>query len=335
MDFFEHNPVNRRDFIKRSAAGIAAIPLANSGILFSGNYADTTKVAVIKTENRIEGINTAMKILNFESPKNRKVVIKPNFNTADPAPAGTHNDALETIVKGLWDRGASSITLGERSGPPDTNDVITQKGVFHMAKNLDFEVVNYLETPDSGWAHFKPNGTKWEKGFTVPKMAVEADYFVSTCCLKTHGYGGVFTMSLKLAVGLTPKKLMRELHGNRDTWMRHMIADINQAHKTDLVVMDGIETFVDGGPSRGKKKKGNVIIAGTDRIAVDATGVAVLKELGSNDKIMGTKIFAQEQIERAVDVGLGVDSPSKIEFVTADSASKEYADKLKEILLKG
>ncbi len=78
-----------------------------------------------------------------------------------------------------------------------------------------------------------------------------------------------------------------------------------------------------------------VIIAGTDRIAVDAVGVAVLKELGSNEAIMNRKIFEQEQISRAVELRLGVTSPEKIDLVTGDGTSRMYAAKLESILARG
>ena len=182
---------------------------------------------------------------------------------------------------------------------------------------------------------FNPEGNHWEEGFQIARTAAEADYFVSTCCLKTHGYGGVFTLSLKLTVGLTPKRLMRELHGKRQTDMRKMIAEINLGYKPDFIILDGVEGFVDGGPSKGEKKSANVFLASTDRVALDAAGVAVLKDLGSNDAIMGTKVFEQEQISRAVELNLGIGSPDQIEFVTPDRQSKLYAEKLKAILAQG
>jgi uncharacterized protein (DUF362 family) len=156
---------------------------------------------------------------------------------------------------------------------------------------------------------------------------------VSTCCLKTHGFGGVFTMSLKLAVGLTPRAVRRGMHRSPD--MRRMIAELNQGYAPDLIVLDGLEAFTDGGPSSGTLKRANVFLAGTDRVAVDAVGLAILKELGSNDAIMGTPIFAQEQIARAVAVGLGASGPGDVELVSDDAAGWAYAGRLKEILARG
>jgi uncharacterized protein (DUF362 family) len=78
-----------------------------------------------------------------------------------------------------------------------------------------------------------------------------------------------------------------------------------------------------------------VVIGGTDRVAVDAVGVAVLKDLGSNATIMSKKVFDQDQIRRAVEIGLGVTGPGQIEIVSSDEAGKAYAAKIRAILMEG
>jgi len=335
MDKEKFSVLTRRDFIKGSALGLIFLPVLNCESLLKEGAEKKAKVALVKTQDRRHGVNTVLKIMDFAPLKDKKVVIKPNFNTADATPGSTHNDTLSQLIRELYNRGASGITIGERSGPPPTKQVMEDKGIFELARDMEVNIINYEELEEKDWVHFNPQGIHWENGFYIPRAAVEAEYFVSTCCLKTHGAGGVFTMSLKLAVGLTPKRLMRELHGARDTHMRRMIAEINLGYKPDLIVLDGIEAFVDRGPSRGTMKRGDVFIGGTDRIAVDAVGLAVLKELGSNDAIMNSKIFEQEQIERAVELGLGISKPDQIEFVTPDEPSEIYAEKLRTILTKG
>ena len=126
---------------------------------------------------------------------------------------------------------------------------------------------------------------------------------------------------------------MTELHGSRH--QQKMIAEINAPFKPDIIVLDGMDAFVDGGPMNGKGAKGNVFLASTDRVAIDAVGVAILKWLGSNNQIMNPKIFEQEQIARAVEIGLGASSPSEIDVVAVDDQSREYRDQVVEILNKG
>ncbi|MBM3310092.1 MAG: DUF362 domain-containing protein [Candidatus Aminicenantes bacterium] len=327
--------MNRREFLKASAAGAAAFSAARKDLWPVQETARTAQVALVRTTDRAKGVEEILKLLGPPLPEGKRVFIKPNFNTADPAPGSTHNDTLRALVREMKSLGATGVTVGDRSGPPKTSQVLADKGIPALAQEAGFDVVNFEDLPADGWVHFNPPGNHWSNGFDVAKAVVEAEYLLATCCLKTHGFGGVFTMSLKLAVGATPKSLMRELHGARTTHMRRMIAEMNLGFKPQLIVLDGVEAFVDGGPSTGKKVEAGVFLAGTDRVAVDAVGLAVLKDLGSNEAIMSAKVFEQEQIQRAVELGLGVDTPGHIDILAADAAGKAYAEKLKAILARG
>ena len=324
--------INRRDFIKTSLAGATALSVLRPDLLSGAAPAGRTAVVLVKTLDRTQGVKDALKLLSFPSPKGKSVVIKPNFNTADPAPGSTHNDTLRQIVLEMKARGAGRLTLAERSGPPATAKVMEEKGIPALADELKFEIVNFETLGPDGWKHFQPDGSHWKNGFDIAKPIAEAEYLVSTCCLKTHRWGTI-TMSLKLAVGTTPKTLMREMHGSPD--IRLMIAELNLGFKPQVIIMDGVNAFVDGGPSTGKMVEAGVVIAGTDRVAVDAVGVAVLKELGSNETIMGRKIFEQDQIKRAVELGLGAAGPDAIEIVAGDKAGRDYADRIRAILKQG
>jgi uncharacterized protein (DUF362 family) len=98
--------------------------------------------------------------------------------------------------------------------------------------------------------------------------------------------------------------------------------------------MDGVLTFVDGGPMKGTLKEGNVFVAGTDKIAIDAVGVAILRILGTTKEVSDGPIFDQEQIKRATELGFGITSPEEIELITdspeGDKLIKKIAKKLKE-----
>ncbi len=326
------NGLSRREFLKGSLAGLAGLPALRMPIPVVSPDS-TAKVALIKTGDRKTGVREALKLFNYAPAAGKKVYIKPNFNTADSTPGSTHNDTLSELVKIMQDQGARTVMVGDRSGPVATEKVLAGKGIPALGRELGFAVMNFSELPESDWLLQNIEGGHWENGFLFARPAREAEYIVSTCCLKTHGFGGIFTMSLKLSVGLVPSKQMRELHGSPH--MRKMIAEINTAYAPQLIVLDAIEAFVDKGPMEGPRKTAQVFLAGNDRVAVDAVGVAVLKELGSNQAIMERKIFAQEQIMRAAELGLGVRSPEQIEFITADRAGKLYADKLKSILAQG
>ncbi|WP_298435167.1 DUF362 domain-containing protein [Geobacter sp.] len=333
--------MNRREFMIAVAGGAFAV-MAGEGLTGEAwgrgpapaAGRGRSRVALIKTGDRAAGIKRAIRLLGVNPVAGKRVLLKPNFNTADPFPASTHNDTLIHLIAELREMGAKTITIGERSGPPDTGDVLREKGIYELCRRLDAGLVNFEELPPEGWVKVSPPGNHWRNGFLVAKPVLDAECVVTTCCLKTHGYGGVFTMSLKLSVGITHKSNMRELHTSFLS-QRKMIAEINQAYAPALILLDGIEAFVDGGPSKGPKKKADVILAGTDRIAIDAVGLALLKELGSNREIMEKRIFAQEQIARAVELGLGVRSAGEIEIVADDQPGERYAEKVRQILAKG
>ena len=82
----------------------------------------------------------------------------------------------------------------------------------------------------------------------------------------------------------------------------------------------------------GKRVPARVVLAGTDRIAVDAVGVALLRYYGTTPEVSRGGIFEQEQIARAVELKLGVSGPEQIELVTGDRDSAEYATKIRAVL---
>jgi len=71
-----------------------------------------------------------------------------------------------------------------------------------------------------------------------------------------------------------------------------------------------------------------VILASTDRVALDAVGVAALKVHGTTRKIKGRKVFEQDQIRRAAELGLGASSPDDIEIVPVDEGTRGVAEKI-------
>jgi uncharacterized protein (DUF362 family) len=296
-----------------------------------------SRVTFAETRDRRAGVTQSLAALGLNPVKGRHVLVKPNFNTADEVPGSTHNDTLVALVEEMWRMGARTVTLGERSYPL-TREVMEAKGIPRLMAGLDVRVVDFDELDRKDWVEVRPEDSHWRDGFRIARPVLEAECLVSTGCLKTHQYGGVFTMALKLHVGVVPTTrhgfgYMRELHGSPH--QQELIAEINAPFRPDLVVMDGIDAFVDGGPMTGKRAKGNVFLASADRVAIDAVGVAVLKSLGSNPAIMGPKVFEQRQIARAAAIGLGARSPADVDLVAADEGSRPYRDRIAAILARG
>jgi uncharacterized protein (DUF362 family) len=295
------------------------------------------KISLVKTKNRAEGVRLAIDLLGFNPVASRDVFLKPNFNSADPTPGSTHLDVLRALVLKLSEMGAGKITVGDRSGMGNTRQVLQSLGVFTLANELGFDTLVLDEQRAEDWVRINPSGSHWRQGFPFARACLESEALVQTCCLKTHRYGGHFTMSLKNSVGMVAKLVpgesynyMNELHSSPD--QRSMIAEINSAYQPALVVLDGLEAFVNGGPDKGKLVRPGVVLAGSDRVAIDAVGVGILRYFGTTPEVTNGAIFQQEQIARAVELGLGASSPDQIELVTDDKESETFATQLREIL---
>jgi uncharacterized protein (DUF362 family) len=299
-----------------------------------------SRVAFVKTSDRAAGVHKAIDLLGINPVGGKRVFLKPNFNSADPAPGSTHPDILRALVSKMNELGAAKITVGDRSGMGNTRKVMQQLGVFKLAEELDFETVVFDELTVDDWEMLQPPNTHWKMGFPVARSCLEAEAIIQACCLKTHRYGGHFTMSLKNSVGLVAKHNLRDSHNfmqelHSSNYQRVMIAEINAAYTPELVILDGVEAFISGGPANGERVSSQVVLAGTDRVAIDAVGVALLRYHGCQTNVAQGEIFQQEQIARAVELGLGVDSPDKIEFITGDTDSAAYAEQIKGILISG
>lgn len=326
--------MDRRDMLKLSLAAGSAAALARIADAAPGTR---SRVVLIKSEDRRSGVRRALGLLGVGGLAGKSVVIKPNCNSADPFPGSTHLDTLETLGAWLAGAGASQITVADRSGMGNTREVLQDKGVFAQATRLGWRAVVLDELPAREWIHHPLPGGHWKRGVLFPKPLEAAGAIVNTCCLKTHRFGGDFTLSLKNSVGAVAKtgpdgyNYVRELHSS--VHQRLMIAEVNQAYRPALVLLDGMEAFVNGGPEYGGKVSPGVLIAGTDRVAVDAVGVAVLRLHGTTPAVSSGPIFGQEQIARAAELGLGVGRPELIDLGTDDGPGEEFLARVRPILL--
>src|SRR6478735_3191820 len=306
--------MNRRQFLKDASVTMSGVIFAPSLLHAFEVAPSVSHVAFVKTTDRAAGVKRAIDLLGMEKFRGKDLFIKPNFNSSDPTPGSTHEDTLVALMRQLKAMGAGPLTLGDRSGMGNTREVMGKKSAFQMGKELDAKIVVFDELAADDWELLKQQDSHWEQGFALPRVVRKAGGVVQTCCLKTHRYGGHFTLSLKNSVGFAAKQVpndsynyMTELHSSRD--QRRMIAEINAAYTPALVVLDAVQGLTTEGPDKGTLVEPGIMIAGTDRIAVDAVGVALLRHYGTTVEVSRGAIFQQEQIARAVQLGLGVSGP--------------------------
>lgn len=303
----------------------------------NGTVSGASKVYVVETTDRREGTRILLGEFRDIDFRDKSVALKANFNSADPPPASTHLDTLEELVGYLRDAGAGDVTLAERSGMGNTGAVLEAMGVHDLGERLGFTVISLEDLGADGWVKVEADWLSWRDGFYIARVFRESDRVIQTCCLKTHRYGGHFTMSLKNSVGLVAKKVpgdshdyMQELHTS--PLQRVMIGEINAFYDVDLVVMDAVEAFVTGGPDKGKLVRPGLMLASRDRVALDAVGVAILRSYGSTGNVMDGKVFELDQIRRAAEIGVGAASAEDIELVPLNDGAIAKVVEIKDYL---
>ena len=217
--------------------------------------------------------------------------------------------------------------------------ILGELGTMESIKKLGINFLPLEELESERWQKVDLPESHWKNGIEAPDFVVQKGCVVQVCNLKTHRFGGKFSASLKNSLGLIAKhssktsyNYMEELHSSLS--QRLMIAEVNQIYTPELIIMDAVQCFISGGPETGELADSGVIAASRDRVALDATGYAILRRFTPRRIREYGPIFEEEQIKRAAELGLGVTSPEEIQLVTDDDASSLFAEGIKNLLSK-
>lgn len=119
-------------------------------------------------------------------------------------------------------------------------------------------------------------GAKIFKKATVFKPFLDADVVINLPKMKVH-LAGTVTLGLKNWNGIIPN-----VHPNDQQQGAHRIdlgqkmADLYKIRKADLTIVDGIIGMEGQGPHAGSPIEMNLIVAGTDTVAVDAVTCSIM-----------------------------------------------------------
>lgn len=271
------------------------------------------RVAKVKFKGNLkEAIETSVNLLGgFEKfiQKGDVVLLKPNFNTADPFPASTDFEFLKAIVELIYQREPKLVMIGESSTMSfNTKKIMEKLGVFKL---LDLEPPPRIYVFEE-WQWIKreiPNG-KYLKTVSITEILERADKIILLPCLKTHKYAQ-FTGALKLAVGFMKPVERIKLHMFH---LQEKIAELNTLFKPSLIIMDARKCFINRGPAEGEVRGPNFILASDDRIAIDIEGIKIIQSFSGNS-LKNIYPWQLPQIKRAVDLGLGVKSESEYQVI--------------------
>jgi uncharacterized protein (DUF362 family) len=307
--------MDRRDFIYRGTGLVAGGMLLNLAPLklFSQNtYPDLCKVkstdyynATLRAVHELGGINRFV-------PAGARVGFLINSGFEEP---GTYPDpdiALALLFL-CWEAGAGEIVMlqpvlteyWKRSDKFDKhrfiiNELVEVKSnVFPAVYNEDdFRIMESI----SGAVHLN--------NIEIIKKINEVDVFINVPILKHHATT-ILTGALKNMMGLTTRKTNVTFHlasgvRNDPEYLAQCIADLNLVRKPDLTVADAIEFITGGGPSGpGPLKRMDIVVAGTDPVAVDAFGAGCL-DMAPSDILT---------VSRAYDLGIGEMDLSKLNVI--------------------
>ena len=236
---------------------------------------DGPQVAVVTGRERADAVARALAMLGgierFVVPGDR-VLVKPNVAFASPPSLGAtaHPETVGEIVRQCVAAGAASVVVTDNpiADPRGAFDISGVSGAVQRAGGRvlvpapsDFQVVTV-----PGATHL----VEWPL-LVAPLLA--ATKVIGVAPVKSHHRAGA-SMGLKNWYGLlggARSAFHQDVHG--------LVRDLALAVRPTLTVLDGTEAMVTNGPTGGSLsdlRPTRTLIAGTDPVAVDALGLALL-----------------------------------------------------------
>ncbi len=255
-------------------------------------------VSVVQHEDTLtESVAAAMDAIGGLSlivGRGDTVLLKPNFNTADPPPASSDPAFVRAVIELLYDHGVSRVIVGESSSS-STRRVLRDTGMLEEARGLGAEVIIFDE---GKWVEVEV-GSQYLRKVALAAAALQAEKIIYLPCLKTHTWAR-FTMSIKLPMGFVRPRDRWGMHLHR---LQEKVAELNTVIHPDLVIMDARKCFISGGPSKGEVREPGVVLASGNRVSIDAQGLKIIK--GYPGHSLKKDIWDFSQMKRAVQLGLG------------------------------
>ena len=209
------------------------------------------------------------------------------------------------------------------------------------------------------WRKVRPDKAEhWPGGFEMAELLFAVDHVINVPVIKTH-FQAWFTMSMKAFVGMSHHRTRREFHtafkGDNGLFNQkaaggrrrlgpegrkkdieeaeplvNRVAELNLGFTPAINILDGTKSFVFGGPSHGDSVEPKLVVASRDRIAADATGVAVLKRYGTERRLQRFSVWENPFIRHGIKIGLGIDSRDKLQLKHAgiDDDEKQLLDEM-------
>ncbi len=252
---------------------------------------ENLKESVLRSVNELGGFG---KFIN----KGDVVLLKPNFNTADPSPASTDLGFLKVVTELVYDYGAKIVIIGDSSTMSlNTRKVMEKIGVFELEKMERPPRIYVFD--ERKWVKKTIPGAKFLKNVSVSEYLDKVDKLILLPNLKTH-FLAQFTGALKLSIGFV-KPFQRVGFHFRN--LQEKTAELNKIINPDLIIMDARKCFIKKGPAEGELREPGLILASTDRVAIDIAGVKIIQGFKGNS-LKGVDPYQIPQIKKAIEIGI-------------------------------
>jgi len=254
--------------------------------------AESPIVAVVKGERSHEPVFKALDLIDYKSALAGydKVLIKVNFITTKTWDTGATTDPIvvEAIIKKLQNLPVKVYVVESDATITNADKAFEATGMKDMCSRNGVEWINLRHVKDKVTLAV-PNGEVL-KSITVPRLVTESAV-ISAAKLKTHVDTSV-TLGMKNMFGLLPDKFKGKYHMKG---ISKVVVDINTVLHSALTVIDGFVGMEGNGPIDGTPVQMNLIIAGKDPVATDATAA----------RVMGFNPYEITHIRKAYEKGLG------------------------------
>lgn len=209
--------------------------------------------------------NTVLLKVNLIGPKSSETA------------AVTHCEFVRALVRILKEKGCT-VWIGDSSGGAIAGIAPTAQS-FHVAgyAKVAREEGAVIKNFDSeGVVEVFPNSRLEEKMY-LAKPIFDADVVINLPKLKTHS-AGIYTGAVKNVFGCVPGLRKAKYHrmAPDPENFGEILADIHQAAKFQLHIMDGIIAMEGEGPTAGEVYQSNKVIISTDPLALDAVAISML-----------------------------------------------------------
>ena len=232
-----------------------------------------SKVALVKCsdyspQNAASSIKQIFKLLSLSEliKPNQKILLKPNLLTSLQPEKGatTHPEIVKAIADEVKDLGALPF-IGDSPGGTGLSyeKVLKETGM----KDLGIPLVNLDE---KGMRKFENPGGKIDPIY-ISNAVLSFDMIINIPKLKTHELTQI-TCGIKNMFGCVPglNKVNYHLEAPSPGEFSEAIVELFEKIKPAVTIADAVTAMEGQGPTNGKLRDLNLIIASTDTVALDA-----------------------------------------------------------------